>query len=41
MTNTLFLTLQLPKLLLLIFFSNRKHKFMVSRAILANFFEEQ
>ena len=40
MIYTLFLTLQLSKLLLLFSFSKRKRKSMVSRAILANFFEE-
>ena len=41
MINTLFLTLQLLNLLLLLSFSNRKHRSMVSCAILSNFFEEQ
>ena len=39
--NTLFLTLQLSNLLLLLSFSIRKHTFMGSRTILSNFFEEQ
>ena len=39
--NSLFLTLQLSNLLLLLSFSTRKHLSMVSRAILSNFFEEQ
>ena len=39
--NTLFLTLQLSNLLLLLSFSIRKHAFMASRTILSNFFEEQ
>ena len=39
--NTLFLTLQLSNLLLLLSFSIRKHTFMASRTILSNFFEEQ
>ena len=38
---TLFLTLYLSKLLLLLSFSTRKHMSMASRAILSNFFEEQ
>ena len=37
---TLFLTLKLTKLLLLLSFSTRKHKSMSSRAILSKFFEE-
>ena len=41
MTSTLFLTLKLTKLLLLLSFSTRKHKSMSSRAILSKFFEEQ
>ena len=41
MVNTLFLTLQLSKLLLLLSFSTHKHMSMVSRAILSSFFEEQ
>ena len=41
MINTLFLTLQLSNLLLLLFFSTRKHTSMTSRTILSNFFEEQ
>ena len=41
MTNTLFLTLKLTNLLLLLSFSTRKHKSMGSPAILSNFFEEQ
>ena len=41
MINTLFLTLQLSNLLLLLSFSIRKHTSMASRAILSNFFEEQ
>ena len=36
MINTLFLTLQLSNLLLLLSFSTRKHTSMASRAILAN-----
>ena len=39
--NTLFLTLQLSNLLLLLSFSIRKHTSMGSRTILSNFFEEQ
>ena len=39
--NTLFVTLQLSNLLLLLSFSIRKHTSMASRAILSNFFEEQ
>ena len=41
MINTLFLTLQLSNLLLLLSFRIRKHTSMASRAILSNFFEEQ
>ena len=41
MINTPFLTLQLSDLLLLLSFSTRKHKSMVSRAILSNFLEKQ
>ena len=41
MVNTLFLTLQLSNLLLLLSFSTHKHMSMVSRAILSSFFEEQ
>ena len=41
MTNTLFLTLKLTNLLLLLSFSTRKHKSMGSPAILSDFFEEQ
>ena len=41
MINTLFLTLMLSKLLLLPYFSTRKHKSMASRAILSNFLEKQ
>ena len=41
MTRTLFLTLKLTKLLLLLSFSTRKHKSMSSRAILSKFFEGQ
>ena len=40
MINTLFLTLELSNLLLLLSFRNRKHMSMASCAILANFFEE-
>ena len=39
MSNTLFLTLQLSNLLLLLSFSTRKHMSMASPAILSNFFE--
>ena len=39
--NSLFLTLQLSNLLLLLSLSTRKHTSMASRAILSNFFEEQ
>ena len=39
--NTLFLTLQLSNLLLLLSFSIRKHTSMASRTILSNFFEEK
>ena len=39
--NTLFLTLYLSNLLLLLSFSSRKHMCMASRAILSTFFEEQ
>ena len=38
MINTLFLTLQLSKLLLLLSFSTRKHKSMTSRVFFLNFF---
>ena len=38
---TLFLTLQLLSLCLLLSFSTRKHTSMASRAILSNFFKEQ
>ena len=41
MINTLFLTLKLSKLLLLLSFSTRRNKSMASRAILSNFFEKQ
>ena len=41
MINTLFLTLQLTNLLLLLSFRIRKHTSMASRAILSNFFVEQ
>ena len=41
MINTLFPTLQLSNLFLLLSFSTRKHKSMASHAILSNFFEEQ
>ena len=41
MINTLFLTLSLLNLLLLLSFSSRKHTSMASRAILSNFFEEK
>ena len=41
MVNTLFLTLQLSNLLLLLSFSTHKHNSKASRAILLNFFEEQ
>ena len=41
MINTLFLTLQLSNLLLLLSFSTRKHTSMASRVILSNFFEKQ
>ena len=41
MINTLFLTLWLLNLLLLLSFSTRKHTSMASLAILSNFFEEQ
>ena len=42
MINTLFPTLQLSNLLLLLFFGTRKHHTsMASRAILSDFFEEQ
>ena len=40
MINTLFLTLKLSNLLLLLSFSTRKHTSMASRAILLNFLEE-
>jgi len=41
MINTLFLTLLLSNLLLLLSFCTRKHISMVSRAIILNFREEQ
>ena len=41
MINTLFLTLKLSKLLLLLAFSTRKYTSMASRDILSNFFEKQ
>ena len=41
MINTLFLTLQLSNLLLLLSFSTRKHTSIASLAILSNFFEER
>ena len=41
MNRTLFLTLQLSNLLLLLFFSTRKHASMTSHTILSNFFQEQ
>ena len=41
MINTLFLVLQLSKILLLLSFSTRKHTSMASCAILSNFCEEQ
>ena len=41
MINTLFLTLWLSKLLLLLSFSTREHTSADSRVILSNFFEEQ
>ena len=41
MINTLFLTLSLSNLLLLLSFSTCKHTSMASRAILSIFFEEQ
>ena len=41
MINTLFLTLKLSKLLLLLVFSTPKHTSMASRDILSNFFEKQ
>ena len=41
MINTLFLTLQLSNLLLLLSFSTRKHTSMASRVILSNFFAKQ
>ena len=41
MVNTLFLTLWLSNLLLLLSFSTCKRMTMVSRAILSSFFEEQ
>ena len=41
MINTLFLTLYLLKLLLLLSFSTRKDMSVASHAILSNFFEEQ
>ena len=40
MINTLFMTLKLSTLLLLISVSTRKHMSMAARAILSNFFEE-
>ena len=41
MINTLFLTLKLSRLLLLLAFSTRKHTSMASRDILSNFFEKK
>ena len=41
MNSTLFLTLQLSNLLLLLFFSTRKHASMTSRTSLSSFFQEQ
>ena len=41
MIDTLFLKLRLSNLLLLLSFSKRKRKSMVSHAMLANFFEAQ
>ena len=41
MNSTLFLTLQLSNLLLLLFCSTRKHASMTSRTILSNFFKKQ
>ena len=41
MINTLFLTIYLSNLLLMLFFSIRKHTSMASSVILSNFFEEQ
>ena len=41
MINTLFLTLQLSNLLLLLSFSTRKYTSMAYRAILSNFFESR
>ena len=41
MINSLFLTLYLSNLLLLLSFSTHKHISMASRAILSNFFDEQ
>ena len=41
MINTLFLTLQLSNLLLLLSFSTRRHMYTASPAILSNFFEKQ
>ena len=41
MFNTLFLTLWLSNLLLLLSFSTRRHTSMASPAILSNFFEKQ
>ena len=41
MFNTLFLTLQLSNLLLLLSFSTRRHMSTASPAILSNFFEKQ
>ena len=40
MINTLFMTLKLSTLLLLISVTTRKHMSMAARAILSNFFEE-
>ena len=41
MCNTLFLTLKLSNLLLLLSFSTHRHMSVASRAILSNFFEKQ
>ena len=41
MRNTLFLTLKLSNLLLLLSFSTHRHMSVASRAILSNFFEKQ
>ena len=41
MFNTLFLTLQLSNLLLLLSFSTRRHMSIASRALLSNFLEKQ